>query len=227
MDQKLNSLGITLMRVLTEVRYNRSFLYDDLKMLNYISKGLKSHFAQAQKDEQSNSLVFINPEQQIVSVVGAESTSIDMQKPLFQDFETISKKVIEQVSKNLDIDEYTRLGMRLFYGKKIQSIDKGQEILSRKFFVDFANQLKSDIKNPMINFTIEKSNNYFVNVSIRIESNATFQITPNGASHSQDDFIVFDLDVFTDHVQGYDIFVKKAEEVGVNTLAQILNLLEV
>jgi hypothetical protein len=227
MDQRLSSLNITLMRILTEIRYDRSFLFEDLKMLNQISKGLKGYFGQSQKDEPNNALLFINPEKQLISAVKADTTSIDMQKPLYKDFESISTKVMKEVSKSLDIEEYTRLGMRLFFGKVIPSVEDGQKLLSEKFFGNFDKELNASIQNPQLTFTFQKTDNYFVNTTLRVESNATFEITPAGVNHTQNSFIVIDLDVYTNVSESYERFIEQSKEIGIKTLNQILKVLEV
>lgn len=226
MDQSLSTLDVQLIRALTEVRYNRSFLYDDLKVLNGISKGLKEYFSQSQKDEPNNALVLLNPDRQIISVVRADITNVDMQHPTFNDFEKISAKVMREISKSLDLDDYTRLGTRLLFGKLIPSAEKGQEILKEKFFHNFQSAMEANIQNPQLTFTIQTAVNYFVNVSLRVETNGTLQITPTSVNHSHNNFLVIDLDVYTNTSEKYELFLNNSKEIGLRSLKQILSLLE-
>lgn len=227
MDQHLETLGVKLIRALTEVRYDRSLLFDDLKTLNQLSKGLKEYFGQSQKDDQNNALVFINPEKQFMSVVRADLTNVDIQNPLYKDFESLSTFVMGQVSKKLDVEDYSRLGTRLFFGKPVSTIEEGQEIIRDKFFLNFQKGLNSKVQNPQLAFTFQKSENYFINASLRVESNTSFKIDLSGVTHSQSSFIVIDLDIYTNKTESYDSFLKSSKEIGLNALREILKLLEV
>lgn len=228
MDTTLQLLDTKLIRALTEVRYARSFLFDDLKQLNRISKGLRQNFHDTQRDDSNGALVLINHEKQAIAAVHAESVSVEVQKPLSNnDFEEMSLRVIDEVSENLDIEEYSRIGHRYFFGKQIQSVESGQEILKRKFFNKFSEKLNSEIKNPRIAFTFQKSETVFVNVSLGIEVNAAFELSPTGVVHSHDSYLLFDIDVFTNSNYNFKDFLSESQNVSKSTLNSIIELMEI
>ncbi|MFC4409452.1 hypothetical protein ACFOZY_03260 [Chungangia koreensis] len=226
MGNQLDRTDIRLVRALSQVIYDRSFLFDDLKQINYISKGLKGFFGQIQKDEQNGSLILLQPDGSSVAIVNAESTSLDMQDPILFDFENLSKLVMDQVSSNLDVEEYIRMGTRLFFGKIVDSIAEGQELLSEKFFKRFQGSFQKAINNPTLAFTLQQGDDYYINVNLRTEMNGQISISSTGAEHKQDAYILIDIDVFTNRSESYGSFVEKSNKIAVETLDQMLGLLE-
>lgn len=190
--------NIKLHKAVFEVRYNQAILFRELKRLDSISKELRKYFPQPQLDD--NALVLINPEKLMNCVVNSERTALDWDRPSeFSNFKNIATASIETMNRYLEVDEFNRLGLRLFFHQDFDDIEQARERIKTKLLSPEINRLNPNISRPNITFATENEHTFFqVNVAA-----ATTQLA-DGFSIQNGTSIQYDIDVYTNEVVTYD-----------------------
>lgn len=228
MEGFLREKGIFLEKALVEARYDRSFLFDDIVTLNKIAKGLKREFPQFQRDENSGALIVINPNIQAFSAIQSDRTSIDCDNPQFGNFKNKAKTVIDQVRIHLDIEEFSRFGLRFFFGKPYANHESAVEALKSNFLKIEDESVGDKIDNPVIQF-VTSHNDFTVNITLRTETNASVHVSPTGTSHNQKSLLVIDIDVFKEGVftvDNFNGFITSAMDAATQKLMTVEEMIE-
>lgn len=223
MEDFLREKGLTLSKALVEARYDRSFLFDDISTLNKIAKGLRKEFQQYQRDENTGALLVINPKMEAFSAIQADRTSVDCENPQFSNFKNKAKIVLDQVRMHLDIEEFSRFGLRFFFGKPFPNHHSAVAALKSSFLKIEEHSFGGNIDNPMIQF-VTSYNDFTVNISLRTETNASVHVSPSGASHSQQSLLVIDIDVFKEDsltIDNFNGFMLSAMDAATNKLMAV------
>lgn len=79
--EQLKDLGFVMKKSILEVRYDRTFLYDEVSNLNRIVKDLKKDFPHSKRNE-DGSLALINPQEETFVVIFPESASVISDKKI-------------------------------------------------------------------------------------------------------------------------------------------------
>lgn len=193
--EQLKDLGFVMKKSILEVRYDRTFLYDEVSNLNRIVKDLKKDFPHSKRNE-DGSLALINPQEETFVVIFPESASVISDKKntmSYSAFKTKASRTVNSIVSFLDIDRFTRIGLRTYYG--INFRDQGQPI---DFIRDKFLKLKEDnIINPQINFSLQEDK-LGINISIHTVSNMDINI--DLAKKTVENLLVFDVDIFTGEI---------------------------
>lgn len=196
MEQFLKENTLILKRALIEVRYERSFLFEEVQVLNKISKGLRADFPQPQRDQNSGGLVLANPKNKGFLAIHADSSVVNFDEvPAFSTFKNHSIRGIEAVSTNLEVDYFNRVGIRMFFGKNFETLKEAESIVKDKFFNSFDSVAK-ELANPNLSFTFNE-NGFGINITLRAETNIDVDVNNGLATQTQYNLIVFDIDVYS------------------------------
>lgn len=224
--------GISLEKVLIEVRYDRSFLFDEVATLNKIAKVLKPYFPIPDRDN-DKTLVLKNQSKNYFSLIQANRASVDFDLPKsLEDFKTVSSQSIEALINHLDVDGFKRVGIRFLFGKTFSSIEEAYSIIKNRFLS--TGNILDEIKSPNISFVLRRDDSR-VNVMIRTETvtNINISIGQNNEQTQErvnNDMIVFDIDVYKQGrvtIDQYNDFYNEAQNTALNVLDQLNSMIEV
>ncbi|WP_096435908.1 TIGR04255 family protein [Alteribacter populi] len=196
MEIDLKELNFELEKILTEVRYDRSLLFEEVVQLNRIAKGLKTEFGQYSRNDKQNSLILKNPNSGSFANIGGDRTAVDVEFPKsYEDFKSLSVKTVESVVKHLEVDEFNRVGVRFLFAQRCNSLDEASSVIKGNF-LDLNNMFMSEkITAPKVYFVVNNKGNK-INVSLRVEPVTAIRVGPSYQEEVQEAVILFDIDVY-------------------------------
>lgn len=228
MEDELKEFGISVQRGLVQVRYERSFLFEETTTLNKISKELRKDFPQPQRDQKNGALILVNPQLKSYTAVLAESTSVTFDE--FRSFSNFKNMVISGVgnsSRHLDVDEFNRVGMRLFFGRSFDSIEEANLMIKDRFLSALDPSVAKMVGNPNISFNMSEGN-MSINIAIYPENSISVDVNGGGSTQSQLNLVVYDIDVFTHDVikvNQLNGFLKSAKDIAIEKVKMIDGIL--
>ncbi|WLR48144.1 hypothetical protein LC065_02400 [Halobacillus litoralis] len=199
MSEDIRRLDMTLEKVLIEVRYDKSLLFDEIRQLNEIAKQSKHIFTKFGRDERNGALRLLNPNKEYFGHVFSDRASVDIDNPeSYEEFVEISSQTINEISNKLEIDEFGRIGVRFFVGKQFPSTEAAWECIKSKL-LDMEDVFEGEtVEHPNIQFVFVRGD-VRLNVSVRVESvtSITFEMPTGSQKGESKDMILFDIDVYS------------------------------
>lgn len=223
MEVALKSIGVSLSKAILEVRYERSFLFDELQKQNNIAKELRKEFPHSQKDpNNNNALLVVNPHEKTMVAVLPDMVSVNSEGLIaFSNFKSKAKKGIEVAVNALEIDEFTRVGLRLMFEKPFESIELANNTVREKLLKVENTKIPGTLYNPNINFSLVVDRTH-INVSIRTSTNFSVEISNNQPiNQNLQNSITIDLDVFLQEnlqMQNLNAFINSSSEIALEKL---------
>lgn len=215
--EQLKDLGFSIQKSILEVRYDRTFLFDEVSNLNKIVKDLRREFPHSKRNE-DGSLALINPNEKNYTVIMPERGSIisDQKTLSHSSFKTKSSRTINSIVSFLDIDRFTRVGLRTYYGINFKKQGQPNAFIRDKFL-----KLKADtINNPHINFSLQEDN---LGINVSIHTASSMDINIDLAKKTVENLLIFDIDIFTGEIvpNALNGFLKEAISRAENKVAEL------
>lgn len=160
-------------KVFTEVRFEPSFLYEDARTLNYITKELKPIFPIFEHNTDRKVLAFLQPENNSKCFISSDKVVVDLDEPKdFQQFQALTTKVIPLVLKKFEVESTKRIGVRAqFHKEDIKDERNSTDLILKTFFNTNTNNfiskhLPDRLLQPRAGFVIGIGHDYFLNINI-------------------------------------------------------------
>ncbi|WP_282198452.1 hypothetical protein [Collibacillus ludicampi] len=227
MEADLKDIGFKLEKALLEVRFNQTFLFDELQKINYIAKKLRKEFPHSQRDPQNGALILVNPTEKTIVATLPDRVSVDSNNPVpFSSFKNLVIRSIDVTTSILEVEEFNRVGLRLFFGQSMDSPEKSNEIIKDKFLKITESEMNSNIFNPQVIFSTFEGQ-YGVNICIRSETNVSVQFSDSTQMQNISHNLVFDIDVFQQNTMKLDnlnSFIKYSSELAMKKLRSLVEI---
>lgn len=193
-------------KVFTEVRFEKSLLFDDARTLNSIVKELKTTFPVYENNETGKLLAFFNEEKKIHCFIHNDRIIVDCDQPNdFQQFREVSGRVFQNVMGKFDVEVTERIGVRAHYhtNEITTETDSGNAIIqtflnatSNEFIQKHAREA---LLQPRAGFMIKVGNEYFMNINIGYHYFGSIQMNSIGKQQmtTKTTSPLTDLDIYT------------------------------
>lgn len=196
-----------LIKAFCEIRFEASFMFDDGKTKNDISKELKKEFEIVQVDNEQKGIIFLNPVKTSNFQVYRDRLVVDIDNPTnLTKLKSLSAATIPYVLRRLDVNETLRIGFRAQYADEtVNSPVETSKFLINMFFNE---RLASFVGNenfdhlPKLGFMIPVTHEMFMMFSTgyhyKFNSNQLKNTGNILLSELDNVEPLFDLDVFTE-----------------------------
>lgn len=192
----VKNIEVNLQKVVFEVRYDHAILFNELVRLDAIKKTLKKNFQHSQLE--NDTLMVINPEHLMNCVIQPERTAVDWDDPQsFSKFKNISIDSLDTIKRHLEIDELTRVGLRLFFHQELDDIEFAREQIKNKLLSTELRTLQGDLKRPAVAFLTENEHASF---QVNVSAAATQVLNSTEIKFS----IQYDIDVYINKTTMFD-----------------------
>lgn len=196
-------------RMLIELRFNESLLFQDMRVLNSIKKLLFEDFPESGYDNNNKALSLVNPKKRSTVTVFSNRFTFQCDTSIEADvFRKKATRIVEVLIKELDIEQINRIGFRSNYGIIFNNMDDAKHFINEKFVnKSFINTLSDDeIEDPIVKVTLSNGK---TKTHLKV-SNALVQEVEiqNGVQvkSSSEIFADFDVDVFITELTSVDRF---------------------
>lgn len=205
-----------------EIRYDQSLLFEDNSKLNNIFKTLKPNFPQFQRDNQAR--IFINRrEKMFVAVLPNRSSAVANDINAIGTLKNKANEAFEAISRELDIDNYTRVGLRQKFAVEVDSY---QEINS-KIRSTFFEKIPFQTFNPRVSFSTSEGAKG-INIYVYPSTDVSIEISDHKEFARRKHYIIFDLDVFIEQsmaTNSLNAFIREANKVACNKLNELKSII--
>lgn len=199
--------NMKLMKVFSEVRYERSFLFDDPKVKNDIYKELKKEFQLAEHDD-NKVIVFFNLKNKTKLLIYHDRILIDIDEPSdLNKIKSVGGTFTPFIMKRMDLVKTERVGVRCQYVDEVNGPDFNEKVISSLFHPALAKYI-NDHNNtldvaPKIGYSININHEFALNVGIGLQNFATGRGAVSNNSNEfkllniENSTPIIDLDVYT------------------------------
>jgi hypothetical protein len=196
-----------LNRVVSEIRFESSFLFDDGRTKNSITKEMKKDFELFEYDDKDNKLIFINKSDKMKCILFHNRIflEIDQNKDINK-FNNLASRVIPFLMNKLEIEYTSRVGVRAFYiQNNIFEEEKSSDMITKQYFnnflLDFINKSKGKKSiNPSLSFKINATEELTLGIIVGYHQEGSGDINSKGEvniTNLESVSPMIDLDIYT------------------------------
>jgi hypothetical protein len=202
-----------LVKVISEIRFETSLLFDDAHIRNSIAKTMKNVFPASNYITELKALMLIDPKDNSQIQIFGDRIFIDLnEKYSLSDLESIANTSAQEIMTLLDVTVSNRIGIRAhFIHEDIDNEKQSSEKISSVFFKDSVSKNIQKLGNspefqPRIGYLVNLDEEYILNVNIAFHQVASAKINEFGETEIKYEktYPLTDLDIFTNALKRKD-----------------------